>query len=226
MKGTSRRKAARIDLLRIFLGTIDGLLYFVLNSSAKCPRGDEDELPLYWRRARPSRTQRAPGWLGLLLRFLGEISWQPCNYLLVGIVQQSVCSRQMLPSWSPSSLGTPICEVWGHIVQQPNSEFSVSKMIWNTEALMTPHLSPKATPTEGGSRVNCASVSKLKALGLCLALDCKQVSLIAPHLHLGHQLACLLRLIEWNSIIALNCLTMWKEITLMQLIKCTAIDAT
>lgn len=44
-KGNPGFDAMRIDTVRVFLGTIDGLLYFVLNSSARCPRGDEDELP-------------------------------------------------------------------------------------------------------------------------------------------------------------------------------------
>lgn len=105
------------------------------------------------------------GMAGIAFEVLGEISWQPCNYLLVGIVRQSACSLQMLPSWSPSSPGTPICEVWGHIVQQPNSESSVSKMIWNTEALMAPHLSPKATPTEGGSHVKLCFCQQAESPG-------------------------------------------------------------
>lgn len=33
---------------------------------------------------------------------------------------------------------------------------------------MAPRLSPKATLQKAGATLNCASVSKLKALGLCL----------------------------------------------------------
>lgn len=107
----------------------------------------------------------------------GKFSWQPCNCLLMGVVRHLVCSSQMIPSWSPSSPGTPNSEVWVRVVQQPNSEFSISGRIWSTEALMAPHLSPKATLQKAGATLNCASVSKQKALGLWRGLSIASRSL-------------------------------------------------
>lgn len=111
----------------------------------------------------------------------GEISWQPCNYLLVGIVQHSLFAAakcypaDRLPVQGRLSVK---CETTLYS-SQPNSEFSVSRMIWNAEALMAPRLSPKATPTEGGSHVKLcfcqqaeSSGSQLRSRSLSLHLIC------------------------------------------------------
>lgn len=84
----------RINILRVFLGTIDGLLYFELNSSARCPRADEDELPIYWELNRPSRTEgsRPPvvvcGWgespVSLSGGLITECGWGLGTTLLAG----------------------------------------------------------------------------------------------------------------------------------------------